>query len=139
MSPYLREPLRLSLLNSGATFGEDNDLLARMDKYVEHINSDKFPDTINTYNGLRNIPYPDLTFTRPPLVNRPSDILLKDTYRQHYGIEERQRKFLPRSDDIMRLMDPIFRDTYSSTRGFERELVNRIAMMDAEAYARQIR
>lgn len=139
MSPYLREPLRLSLLHSGATFGNDTDFLKKMDQFVGHVHSENFPQTIDIYNSIRTLPYPDLTFTRPPLVNRPTDILLKDVYRQHYGIEERQRKFLPNSYDILRIGDPITRDIYSSTRGFERELVNRIGMMDAEALARQIR
>lgn len=140
-APYLRNNLRLTLLQSGSKFGETNlpeeHMYERLNNFVETVNNpEKFDQIFAGYESMRTVPYPDLSFTRPPVLNRPSDIMLKDSYRQHRAIEERHRKSLPNSRDIRLINDWHSKEVFAGSRGLEREIVEMIARIDAEFLSR---
>lgn len=133
ISPYLRDKTRLLLLHSGSQFGmtevHDEHIMERLDKFVTSIGESKAFD-----QHLRH------TTRDFPDSNRPkqesdfilSDIALKDTFRQHKAINERYRRKLINPENLMPLFDGATRYHISISRGYERELVNHIYLMDSE-------
>ncbi len=133
ISPYIRDRTRILALTSGAKFGNvpihDEYIIERLDKVVANMDNDMVHATHQT---MRIRPYPDLSRQRVEGNAVVSDILLRDTFRQHRGIEERYRKFLPNLHDIRLMYEPTTKLHRSLSRGYERELVNFIGRVDGE-------
>lgn len=134
ISPYLRDRSRLIALSSGSNFGEfelsPEHLVERLNSVIGNFNNER---AFTHYDVLKRREYPELS--RERVIgnhNVSSDILLKDTFRQHRGIEERYRKFLPNLRDIRAIGDPSTKYHIASSRGFERHLIDHINRLDAE-------
>lgn len=133
VSPYVRDRTRLLVLTSGAKFGNipyhDEHIIDRLDKVVANMDN----DTVHlTHSRLHNRVYPDLSRERSDNSMIVSDILLKDTFRQHRGMEERYRKFLPNLRDIKMIYEPATKFHHSISRGYERDIVDFIGRADSE-------
>lgn len=133
VSPYVKDRTRLLVLTSGAKYGNvpyhDEIFLDRLDKIVSNMNND---NVHLTHNRLHIRDFPDLTRERISSNNISSDILLKDTFRQHKGIEERYRKSLPNVRDIKMIYEPATKFHYSISRGYERDIVDFFGKIDSE-------
>lgn len=133
VSPYIRDRTRLLVLTSGSKFGatqlHDEHIIERLDRIMANMDNDSVHQT---HRALHNRIYPDLSRERVNDGKIVSDILLKDTFRQHRGIEERYRKFLPNLSDIRNIYEPSTKFHRSLSRGYERELVDFVNRSDAE-------
>lgn len=138
VSPYVKDRTRLLVLTSGAKFGgiqlHDEHIMERLDKIVGNMDNS---EVHMTHNLIHSLTYPDLSRDRTHFTSYGSDILLKDTFRQHMGIEERYRKFLPNMTDIRNIYEPTSKYHRSMSRGYERALVDFINRVDSEMIDRQ--
>jgi len=138
MSPLILDKTRLLALSSGSTFGElvihDEHLMAHLNNFVQNLGNESIHQM---YGVLRHRDFPELTRHRTQENERPmSDILLRDTNRQHMGITERYRKFLPSLFDIRKISEPSTKVHISMSRGYERHLIDSFSRLDAEAIDR---
>ena len=67
----------------------------------------------------------------------PNNIGLKDTFRQHKGLSERYRRKLMNPEDIMTIYDGAVRYHLAASRGYERDLIRHIYMLDSEMINRK--
>ena len=138
VSPYVKDRTRLLVMTSGAKFGavplHDEHIVERLDRVVANLDN----DTVHqTHHALRMREYPDLSRERVSGNMVVSDILLRDTFRQHHGIAERYRKFLPNMADIRSIYEPSTKFHRTISRGYERDLVDFIGRVDSEMIDRQ--
>lgn len=137
VAPYLYEISRLNALNSGYHYGDtnisDEHHLDKLDKFVGNLEK---PGAYDYLAKVRNREYPDLS--RGKQLGQPtnSDLLLKENFRHHRAIEERFRSKLPSASDIRNISDPITKVWKSSSRGYERWLVDMFNNLDSEAFNR---
>ena len=131
VSPYIKDKTRLGLLVSHP-FNEDlNDewLMHSLNNFIDTISE---PQIYQLHSFMTTRVYPDLTRERVLDSDSKSDILLRDTSRQHMGIEERYNKGLVSIDSIRRIMEPSTKFHWSISRGYERELVDSINKISSE-------
>ena len=137
ISPYLRDKSRLFFL-SGTEFGQplnDEWMMGHLNNFVNNLSN---PEVYQRHQWITTRDYPDLTRDRVVGGGAPSDILLKDTFRQNHGIEERYRKGLTPADDIRRIMEPTTKWHWASSRGYERHLIGNINRLDSEHLNRRV-
>ena len=132
ISPYLRDRTRLALLSSGSSFGmsslHDEHLMERLNSLMNNLDN---PDMHRQHELLKIVDYPELTRARTS-DTIASDMLLKDTFRQHSAINERYRKLLVGLEDIRNIYEPSTKYHRAISRGYERHLVDFIGKLDAE-------
>jgi len=131
ISPYLRDKTRLGFLTS-TKFGEplqDEWMMGHLDNFIGGISN---PNLYSLHSWMTTREYPDLKRERVVGTNSKSDILLKDTFRQHQGVEEKYRRGLIPIDYIRLIMEPSTKWHWSSSRGYERSLINSINRLDSE-------
>lgn len=133
IAPYIRDRTRLLVMTSGAKFGNvplhDEHIIERMDKVVANMDNESVHQT---HRAIHNREYPDLGRERVVGHNISSDILLRDSFRQHKGMSEKYRKFLPNLQDIRLIYEPASKFHHTISRGYERDLVGFIGKVDAE-------
>lgn len=140
ISPYLMDKTRLTALSSGSNYGNttihDEHLLEKMNNFIENLNNEKIDLMLSK---MRQRDFPDLSRARvSDNFNLSSDMLLKDTFRQHHGIEEAFRKFLPNMNDIRKISEPSTKYHLSMARGYERHILEMMGRLDAEALDRKV-
>ena len=128
ISPYLRDKSRLFILHKGVSSGSEW-IMDGLNKFIESVGEE---DVWRVHADLHNREYPDLTRDRTIYRTPPSDILLKDVSRQHYGIEERYRKKLVPMESIRQIMEANYKWHWASSRGLERHLLSQFNRMDNE-------
>ena len=136
IAPYLRDKTRLFLLHgSQMTADVDNEWVMRhLNNYLGAVEQ---PTVYQVHSNMINRPYPELTRDRTTDPVPPSDVLLKDTSRQHKGIEERYHKLMMPIDDIWRIAEPTFKWHWASSRGLEREVVGLSNKLESESVNRR--
>jgi hypothetical protein len=139
ISPHINNMSRLYLLSSGAEFGStelhDEHIMDRLDHFVRNLDNNQVP---NIYDKMKTREYPDLD--RGKVLGNSqvvTDILLKDNFRQHSGIEEKYRKKLSPLHSLRNIFDPATKYHRSISRGFERQLIEMINRLDTEKLDRQ--
>jgi hypothetical protein len=138
ISPYLIDKTRLTALSSATPYGSttihDEHIIERMNAFIDNLQR---PDVYRRYDLLRTHEPHNLTRAKTVVSrNTMSDILLRDTFRQNFALDERYRKGLLRLEDIRRISDPATRFHISCSRGYERHLVNSINSLDGEGINR---
>lgn len=138
ISPLLYEKTRLSALSSNIPYGStdlhNEHIIQRMNGIVEVLGG---YDVHNNYEMIRTREPPDLYRERSHNRKSYSDILLKDTFRQYNGMEERYRRGLPRIEDLRNISDPATKYHRTISRGYERYLVDYINRLDGEGLDRR--
>ena len=132
--PYLRLH-QLSSSEYGFIPGDDDYYFDRMNSLMDSFSNNSQPYEL--YDRLLQVPYPDLERSKQVDLNRSSDILLKDIGRQYHSIEERFRKNQISLPDLRRLNDGAPRYLWSTSRGFDRTVINRINQLDGEMLTRK--
>ncbi len=124
MKPLLEPRTRLIALSSKGKFGQtewDTDhMVERLDAFVGNCQNDA-PHRL--YDSLKG--------------NGVSDVTLKDTFRQHCGINEKFYPNRPDFADIRKIADFGVRMHLSVSRGYERYLVEHFNRLDSEWLNRQ--
>ena len=132
ISPYLRDMTRLALLSSGSSFGltslSDEHLMERLNSLMANLDN---PELHQEHELLKVVDYPDLDRERTS-GTVASDVLLKDTFRQHSAINERYRKRLVNLEDVRNIFEPSTKYHRAISRGYERHLVDFIGKLDGE-------
>lgn len=138
LKPYLIDFTRMSLMSrqnhgfGNANFG-GNYVLDHLNFYSGRV---LHPSIANTLGYIKSRPYPDMKREKLDENIVASDILLKDTFRQHKEIESRFRKGLPSISCVRLISDPSIKFHFSISRGLERHLVDSINRLDAEMFNR---
>lgn len=140
MRPYLTDLTRLALLSRpNHNFGEirfnDNYVLDHLNHYSERVLDPRLHNVSHSLKHNRN--YPDLQRAKIKKSVLSSDILLKDTFRQHSEIESRYRRGLFNLAHIRTISDPSYKYHQAMSRGLERQIVNHINLLDAEMINRK--
>lgn len=123
-------------MTSGSQFGStdlhDDHLMERLNSYVGNLSNE---EPFASYDRLTNVQFP--TFDGERFDTNPSDILLRDVFRQNGSLEEKFRKGQFNLQSIRMLADPATRFHLATARGFERDLVKHINGLDTEMMNRQ--
>ena len=140
ISPYLKDKTRLLALSCGNDFGSiatsEDRIFDHMDNFVSKLSSEV---GFNHHRNVHQVLYP--TFSEGSLHNNaiaPSDVLLKDTFRQHRTINDTYRKGIPDMYDIKKIYDPSTKLYHSISRGYERHLIETMGLLDSEILNRRI-
>ena len=133
-APYLKTKTRFFLLDAMNNRSGEDSWMSMLNSFV---GSTEKPDAYLMYEKMITREYPDLTREKIRGDVPPSDINLKDTFRQHYGIEERFRKKSVPIESIRRIMEPNYKLHLSSSRGYERDILSKMNLLDGELYNRQ--
>lgn len=139
LNPYIKDKTRLTALSSGYPYGsleiDDEHLIKKMDSFVKSLDN---PNIYEQYQNLRNRPFPNMNRQKTKNDYQvKSDILINDIFRQNKMIEEMYRKGLCTLGDIRKINDEITRRSISSSRGYEKYLVEFLNNLDAEALNRK--
>ena len=137
-SPILRPYSKLLHLTSGSSYGDiietDDHIMRRLNDFVTNCSNEK---AYQIRDQMINVPFPSLTREKLEEPQRPSDIMMSDTNRQHMSIEERYRKGMMTLDGIRQLNDGATRVHWAMSRGYERRLISQINKLDAEMVSRK--
>lgn len=131
MHKYIDKP-RLLFVDEGydPMVMDETNYLSKMNNFIGNIEKPilkfgvEYPDISQAAYGLG----------RTEVIRRtiPSDILMKETFRQHKSIEERYLKNRVYGKDIKKINDGVCKFHLAMSRGFERFLVDMINSLDDE-------
>jgi hypothetical protein len=129
--------LRLISLTSNFPYGResinDEHLLEKFETFVTNLSN---PRPFEITNKFRNVLMPsDNRVVRFANVN--SDLMLKDTFRQHHAIRSKFYFDLVSMSDLRLLNDGATRYHISISRGLERKMVNHFNQLDCEYFDRK--
>lgn len=138
LKPMISVRSRMFALKSGAEYGNldvnEEHLVDRLDKMIGHLSNER---TEQVFQSLFTRPYPNFDDNIVDNGTTNSDIMMRETARQHMAIEERLRKNRSTIPNIRKLNDPATRFHIAGSRGIERELVNLFNNLDGEMYNRR--